>query len=149
MLIHEIFVTPFFESRIVTLVVLVAYTFDSAMEVDCVFVEQVTRSQIASATKPPGIATTVMIRRLEVSVVHMHCWRHWILGVQNQAQPCGEELKSLNTRIKSLMVRSHPLNSSSWKNSIDDGSIHTSLLKHIPILKDACYATTSMRSDPG
>ena len=77
----EVFIAPFLEARVVSPIVLVACFSDCAVEMDCVFVEEVGRSQIRAAAEPPCVTVALGIHGFEVTIVEVYGWCIWVGGV--------------------------------------------------------------------
>mmetsp|Transcript_9963 Transcript_9963/g.24797 ORF Transcript_9963/g.24797 Transcript_9963/m.24797 type:complete len:223 (-) Transcript_9963:731-1399(-) len=75
----EITVRPLFELRIPSGIVLVANILVGPMEVFHVVLVQVRRCNVSTTAEPPQAEIC-----LEVAVIEMHRWAHWILGVHHR-----------------------------------------------------------------
>ncbi len=150
-LVVEVLVTPLLEARVVVLVVLVADVLERLVELDRVLVEEVARGEVAAAAEPPGARRTVGVGCLEVAVVEVDGGRHGVLGVDDEAEPRGEELEALGDVVAVgdvLVVRAHLEDGGLRQGAVDDADADTGLLKHLPVLQHACDAAAALLALP-
>lgn len=144
----EVLIAPLLEARIVIPVMFVASILDASVEMDRVFVVQVTGGQIGAAAEPPGVAFPVFVHGLEVAVVEVHRGRVGVLGVQHQAQAGGEELEAVDVWVDGFVVYTHFLDRRAREGAVDDGGVDAGFLEDGAVLLYAGYASSACWARP-
>lgn len=147
-LVVEVFVTPFFEARVVGFVVLVAGVFDGVVEENGVFIVEVRGCEVAAAAVPPCGCVAVVVGGFEVAVVEVHGGRVGVVRVQHHGETGGKEGERVDVWVECFVVYAHLLNGSAGEAAIDDRGVHAAFFKDVAVLQDAGYAAAAFRALP-
>lgn len=142
---QEVAIAPGFEVRIEARVVFIALSFEVCVEVFCVVWEEIGGGQVGSSAEPPhlGVGGAFFLGRgrvedLEVAVVEMDRRGHRVVGMDDEADPTGEEWQVLFPVPPSepVLVQSvpHLCYRRRRKTAMHDRHIHSRLLEHRSLL---------------